>query len=54
MRKLLTLTEVSLLLRVSPITVRRWIKKGKLSPLRVGRKLLFREEEIEKLLKEGK
>ena len=33
---LLTLREVSELLRVSPITLKRWGKRGKLPPIRIN------------------
>ena len=48
--QLLTLLAVSKALCVSPHTVRSWVKKGKLRPLRVCRRLLFHPSEIERFL----
>ena len=39
--RLLTLAEVADLLRVSPHTVRAWVRKGRLPPVRICRRLLF-------------
>lgn len=33
---LLTVREVADILRVSPLTIKRWGKKGKLSPIRIN------------------
>lgn len=48
--KLLTLAEVSEALRVSPHTVRSWVRKGRLSPVRLCRRLLFRTSDLEQLI----
>lgn len=48
--KLLTLLEVAELLRVSPHTIRAWIRQGRLQPLRLCRRLLFNPAEILRLL----
>lgn len=37
---------------VSAHTVRKWVKKGKLRPLRICRRLLFHPDEIVRFLKE--
>ncbi len=37
---------------VSPHTVRRWVRLGRLVPLRISRRLLFRPEECERFLRE--
>jgi len=39
--RLLSLSEVADLLRVSPHTVRAWVRKGRLQPVRICRRLLF-------------
>lgn len=39
--RLLTLLEVADMLRVSPHTVRAWVRKGRLQPVRICRRLLF-------------
>jgi len=41
LRQLLTLLEVADMLRVSPHTVRAWVRKGRLQPVRICRRLLF-------------
>lgn len=55
MRELLTVSEIASLLRVSPATIRAWIRKGKFpaKPRRLGKKLLFSRAEVEKLLQGG-
>jgi len=52
--RLLTLLEVADLLRVSPHTVRAWVRRGRLRPVRICRRLLFRPDEITRLLSEAK
>lgn len=44
--RLLTLLEVADRLRVSPHTVRAWVRKGRLHPVRICRRLLFSPETI--------
>jgi len=51
---LLTLTAVATALAVSPHTVRSWVRKGKLRPLRVCRKLLFHPDEVARFLDEAR
>ena len=48
--QLLTLVEVAGKLRVSPHTVRAWIRKGILRPVRLCRRLLFHPNEIATLI----
>jgi excisionase family DNA binding protein len=48
--RLLTLLEVADLLRVSKHTVRMWVRKGRIRPVRLCRRLLFSPDEIERLL----
>lgn len=48
--RLLTLSEVADLCRVSPHTVRKWVRKKRLQPVRLCRRLLFDPREIERLL----
>ena len=48
--RLLTLLEVADLLRVSPHTIRAWVRNGRLRPVRPCRRLLFSPDEIERLL----
>lgn len=51
---LLTTNEVIEILRISRITLYRWIKSEKIEFVRVGRKYLFSKNQIEKLFKNGK
>jgi len=53
LHRLLTLVEVADLLRVSPHTIRAWIRGGKLQPVRLCRRLLFSRSEILRLLGEA-
>ena len=50
--RLLTLLAVAHALSVSPHTVRSWVRKGKLRPLRICRRLLFDPSEIERFISE--
>ncbi|GIW63630.1 MAG: hypothetical protein KatS3mg091_432 [Patescibacteria group bacterium] len=49
---LLTVREVAQLFRVSPLTIKRWGKKGKLIPIRINSRgdRRYRKEEILKFL----
>jgi len=51
--QLLTLLAVARLLSVSPHTVRSWVRNGKLRPVRICRRLLFRPDEVSRFLDEG-
>jgi excisionase family DNA binding protein len=51
--QLLTLTDLAERLRVSPHTIRSWVKKGKLIPTRICRRLLFDPTEIARFLAAG-
>ena len=48
--KLLTAAEVAAVFRRSERALRDWVRRGYLAPLRVGRALYFREEEVRALL----
>ena len=50
---LLTLSEVAHLLRVSPHTVRAWTRSGRLSPVRICRRLLFTPASVQRLVESG-
>jgi excisionase family DNA binding protein len=52
--QLLTLLELAERLRVSPHTVRSWVRQGKLRPVRLCRRLLFRPDEVARFLAEAK
>jgi excisionase family DNA binding protein len=51
--QLLTLRDVANRLRVSPHTVRSWMRKGKLQPVRICRRLLFHPDELARFLAEA-
>lgn len=48
--QLLTLLEVARALRVSPHTVRAWVRKNRLRPVRICRRLLFSLDEVNRFL----
>ncbi len=48
--RLLSLLEVANLLRLSPHTIRSLVRKGKLRPTRICRRLLFSPAAVEQLL----
>lgn len=48
--RLLTLDEVADALRLSPHTIRSFVRKGKLQPVRICRRLLFRPADVEQLV----
>jgi predicted site-specific integrase-resolvase len=48
--QLLTLLAVAKALCVSPHTVRSWVRKGRLRPLRICRRLIFSPDEIARFL----
>ena len=52
--QLLTLLVLARTLSVSPHTVRAWVKKGKLQPVRICRRLLFHPDEIARFLTEAR
>jgi excisionase family DNA binding protein len=52
--QLLTLETVARALCVSPHTVRSWVRKGKLRPIRLCRRLLFDPDEIARFLAAAK
>ncbi len=52
--QLLTLESVASQLAVSPHTVRKWVKLGKLRPVRICRRLLFEPSEIARFISEAR
>ncbi len=52
--RLLTLLAVANALCVSPHTVRSWVRKGRLRPVRLCRRLLFHPDEIVRFVAEAK
>ncbi|MBK9944199.1 MAG: helix-turn-helix domain-containing protein [Kouleothrix sp.] len=51
--KLLNTEEVAQFFRVGTLTIRNWRKQGKLAAVKIGRRWLYREVEIQRVL-EGK
>jgi excisionase family DNA binding protein len=51
--RLMTLMEVADTLRLSPHTVRAFVRKGRLHPVRICRRLLFTHRDVEQLLVGG-
>lgn len=52
--KLLTTNEITAILKVSKLTIYRYIKAGKLPAYKVGRDYRVRQEDFDKLLEKGK
>ena len=52
--RLLTLVALANALSVSPHTIRSWVRKGRLTPIRICRRLLFHPEEISRFLREAR
>jgi excisionase family DNA binding protein len=50
---LMTLAEVADALRLSPHTIRAWIRQGRLRPTRICRRILFTKEEIRRFISEA-
>ena len=48
-----TLQQFCDMFHVSRFTVYNWIKADKVHPVRIGRKWLFHQSEIDRLMKEG-
>lgn len=40
-------------LRVSPLTIRAWIYEGRLTPVKLGRRVLLSERELQRFIDEG-
>jgi excisionase family DNA binding protein len=51
--RLMALVEVAECCRVSPHTVRKWVREGKLRPVRLCRRLLFRPDDVARLVSEA-
>ena len=52
--KLYTTEEMAALFHVGRMTIHRWVKTGKLAPVRVERRLYFKEDDVADLLKNKK
>jgi excisionase family DNA binding protein len=51
-KKLITLTETAAILGISYSLMRRFVKQGRVKAIRVGKRLLIPEEEVDRLLEE--
>ena len=51
---LFNIKEAASKLKVSPFTLRSWIYEGKLAPVKLGRRVLLTERELERFIDEGK
>lgn len=54
MRALKSVEEAAGLLGISKWTVRKDIREGRLTPVRLGRRVLLEEAELERFIAEGK
>lgn len=52
--RLMDLQAVAEVCHVSPHTVRKWVRQGRLKPLRICRRLLFHPDELTRFLAEAK
>jgi excisionase family DNA binding protein len=52
-KKLLSVEDAAGLLGISKWTVRSYIRDGRLKPVRLGRRVLLAEDELERLVAEG-
>jgi excisionase family DNA binding protein len=53
MQPLKSVEQAAQVLGISPWTVRSYIRVGKLKPVRLGRRVLLAEDELERLVAEG-
>lgn len=54
MKPLYDVNGAAQLLRISPWTIRAHIREGKLKPVRIGRRVLLEEAELERFVAEAK
>jgi len=54
MRSLMNVGDAARVLNISAWTVRRYITKGKLTVVRIGRRVLLEQEELERFIEAGK
>ena len=52
--RLITLLTVAEMLQLSPHTIRSFVRKGKLRPVRICRRLLFDPAEVQRFLEEAR
>jgi excisionase family DNA binding protein len=54
MNQLRNLKSAAAVLGISPWTVRSFISKGQLTPVRIGRRVLLEESELERFISAGR
>lgn len=54
MTQLRSVEDAARLLAISPWTVRAWIAQGKLFPVRIGRRVLLEESELQRFIDESR
>jgi excisionase family DNA binding protein len=52
--KMYVTDEMAESLRAKPPTVRKWVRRGILNPVRIGRRILFPESELQRVISEGR
>lgn len=52
--KLYTVPESAKKLRISVPTIRAWVAQGRIKPVRLGRRVLFTEGQLQKIIDAGK
>lgn len=54
MKQLFDINAAAQVLSISPWTIRNYIKKGSIQPLRIGRRVLLEEAELERFVSEAR
>jgi excisionase family DNA binding protein len=54
MNQLLDVVAAARLLAISPYTVRMYLRTGKLRPIRIGRRVLLEESELQRFVDEAR
>jgi len=54
MNQLLSVADVARVFAISHWTVRKWVREGMLHPVRLGRRVLFEEEELRRFIGEAR
>ena len=54
MEQVMTLQEAADHLRVSPHTIRAWVYERRIMPVKMGRRVMFTQEEIQRFIERGK
>jgi excisionase family DNA binding protein len=54
MERLLDVQAAAELLSVSPWTIRAYIRNGKINAVRIGRRVLLENEELQRLINDGR